>query len=78
MVRRGGVRVRWGVMVRRVEGQEGGGEVTIRVKLSYRYFVGCLDVEHEVLNHIHLILGVHDVETCTAQHRWNTHTPQKN
>lgn len=38
---------------------------------TYSHFVSCLNVEHEVLNHVHFILGVDDMET------WCTHTEQE-
>lgn len=36
--------------------------MSVKIHKTYSHFVSCLDVEHEVLNNIHLILGVDDVE----------------
>lgn len=34
-----------------------------RIKLTYGHFVSRLNVEHEILNYVHFVLGVDDMKT---------------
>lgn len=34
-----------------------------RIKLTYSHFVSRLNVEHEILNYVHFVLGVDDMKT---------------
>lgn len=44
--------------------------MSVHREKTYSHFVSRLNVEHEVLNHVHFILGVDDMET------WCQHTEQ--
>lgn len=34
---------------------------------TYGHFVSCLDVEHEILDHVHFVLSIDDVKTWTGR-----------
>ena len=40
---------------------------------TYSHFVRGLDVEHEVLDHVHLVLGIDHMETCISHTHTHTH-----